>query len=332
MKLRRYTAVIVCLAALVQASANIHAQNTGDVIGNIYSTDIVAYIDDMPIRSYNIGGRTVIAVEDLRDYGFDVEWNETCRILDAEVKQRPDTPPEARIEKQVPGNVVGNIYYTDIEVYINGVDYYYESYNIGGITCVAIEDLAVMDVTEDQLLRYSTFGMRYVYDNNERSIRLYTLRSGDSLMTKYGEARINEISASYTKNEYKYTNDKNENYLFIICSMFMSDRSKWSKYVNIDTLPEDSGISGKTENGAYYIECKENKIVDFSRYSSSNGAIHNSNVMLSLILPMYVNGEMIYTDEPNCIFDLISSDYNYGEIYISEEFLENYVGYVWNEV
>lgn len=37
----------------------------GDVVGNIYSTDIMAYVDGVPIQSYNIGGKTVVCIEDL---------------------------------------------------------------------------------------------------------------------------------------------------------------------------------------------------------------------------------------------------------------------------
>ena len=48
----------------------------GDVAGYIYSTDILAYINDKPIESYNIGGKTAIIMEDLAtgeiNYGFDV--------------------------------------------------------------------------------------------------------------------------------------------------------------------------------------------------------------------------------------------------------------------
>lgn len=47
-----------------------------DVIGEALNTDITAYVDDVPIRSYNIDGWTGIVAEDLREYGFDVVWFE----------------------------------------------------------------------------------------------------------------------------------------------------------------------------------------------------------------------------------------------------------------
>ena len=38
------------ISALFTYSA--YAANAGDIAGDVYSTDIVAYVDDMPIRSF----------------------------------------------------------------------------------------------------------------------------------------------------------------------------------------------------------------------------------------------------------------------------------------
>jgi hypothetical protein len=54
----------------------------GDVIGKIYYSDIKTYIDGKPINSANIGGKTVITVEDLQYMGYYVKWDETERRLD----------------------------------------------------------------------------------------------------------------------------------------------------------------------------------------------------------------------------------------------------------
>lgn len=53
----------------------------GDIAGNYYSTDIITTVDGMEIESYNIGGRTCIAAEQLRDFGYNVIWDETARTL-----------------------------------------------------------------------------------------------------------------------------------------------------------------------------------------------------------------------------------------------------------
>ena len=53
---------ILCLPSTALAGTRI--------AGEALNTDIRAYIDEIPIRSYNIGGKTGIVAEDLRDYGF----------------------------------------------------------------------------------------------------------------------------------------------------------------------------------------------------------------------------------------------------------------------
>ena len=48
---------------------------------HIYNTDIVTYFEGREIPSYNLGGETAIVVEDLRNFGYSVEWNEKERTL-----------------------------------------------------------------------------------------------------------------------------------------------------------------------------------------------------------------------------------------------------------
>ncbi len=48
---------------------------------HIYYTDIVTNLAGREIVSYNVNGRTAIIVEDLREFGYDVVWNEEDRTL-----------------------------------------------------------------------------------------------------------------------------------------------------------------------------------------------------------------------------------------------------------
>ena len=53
----------------------------GDVIGKIYYSDIKTFVDGKPISSVNVGGKTMITVEDLQYMGYHVEWNAADRTL-----------------------------------------------------------------------------------------------------------------------------------------------------------------------------------------------------------------------------------------------------------
>ncbi|MBQ8837058.1 MAG: hypothetical protein IJ002_06090 [Clostridia bacterium] len=54
---------------------------SGSVLGYYYETDIVTYLDNKPITAYNIGGRTYIHAEQMRDFGYEVIWNADERSL-----------------------------------------------------------------------------------------------------------------------------------------------------------------------------------------------------------------------------------------------------------
>lgn len=53
----------------------------GSVLGNYYETDIVTRLDGRPITAYNIGGRTYIHAERMREWGYAVIWSEADRTL-----------------------------------------------------------------------------------------------------------------------------------------------------------------------------------------------------------------------------------------------------------
>ena len=59
------------------------------------------------------------------------------------------------------GDIIGNIYSTDIRAFINGVEV--ESYNIGGKTAVVIEDI----------IAENSHG--YIYDDNSRTLKFFSL-------------------------------------------------------------------------------------------------------------------------------------------------------------
>lgn len=172
----------------------------GDIAGYIYSTDIVAYIDGMEIPSYNIGGQTAVIAEDLTAYGFSVVWYEQRRVLHIDSVGMPEKLPEYKPEKAKNiGKKVGNIYESDITVYLNGAET--QSFNIGGKTAIIIENIGSLDYKKAPYYNVGTgidykdigYNMRFMradWDSEKREIYLFRLKKGDKINTKFGEMTV----------------------------------------------------------------------------------------------------------------------------------------------
>ena len=85
--------VLALFATILFASVTASAK-PGDIAGKIYSTDIVAYIDEMAVPSFNIGGKTVVIAEELEPYGFEVIWDGDKRTLNVNTKAMPESIPQ----------------------------------------------------------------------------------------------------------------------------------------------------------------------------------------------------------------------------------------------
>ena len=83
-----FLAALLAVGALVLPTA---AAKPGDPIGWVLYTNIVTYIDDYPIRSYNLDGNTYIVVEDLMEFGFEVTWDGSTSRLSVGEKTGPIT-------------------------------------------------------------------------------------------------------------------------------------------------------------------------------------------------------------------------------------------------
>lgn len=104
-------------------------------------SDIKAYIDYTPIKSYNVEGYTYVIAEELRNYGFDVVWSNEERSLRI-IRQELTTPIYTKELAEGYPDTQGSfyrIYDTDIKTYLNGD--VVNSYNIGGRTVVQIDEL-----------------------------------------------------------------------------------------------------------------------------------------------------------------------------------------------
>lgn len=154
------------------------------VVGNIYSTDILAYVNGKQIDSYNIGGKTAIFVEDLydwehneRSYGFTWSYNDEKRMLTVSSDGRKGFGSYDAPRGQT-GTMLGNVYATDIQVYFNGHEV--PGYNIGGRTAVCIEDLGTVDETSQNFqFGYSNYLCNFKWDEANRTVSLETYLQDD---------------------------------------------------------------------------------------------------------------------------------------------------------
>lgn len=65
-------------SGLVEGDVPLISENSipaGTPIGYYYETDIITYLDRNPITAYNVGGRTYIHAEEMRNFGYTVVWS-----------------------------------------------------------------------------------------------------------------------------------------------------------------------------------------------------------------------------------------------------------------
>lgn len=132
----------------------------GDIAGKIYATDIKTCINGVWVESYNIGGKTVVIVEDITNqYQY---WDEirTLEIYDFN-PERLVSGENSNNKKS--GTVIGDIYETDIITYFRGKGL--TSYSLDGRMAVVVEELG-----EDNT--FSDIGGRYVWSESLRTLNV----------------------------------------------------------------------------------------------------------------------------------------------------------------
>ncbi len=127
--------IIGCIIPMT-ASAKV-----GDVVGQAVHTDIVAYINHYAIPSYAANGQSCIIVEDLRNFGFDVTWDNSTRSLYIMRSASNIVNEMSVIKAEKPGTFFSDILETDIKVYANGQEI--TSYALNGYTMIPIEELTM---------------------------------------------------------------------------------------------------------------------------------------------------------------------------------------------
>ncbi|MDO5478574.1 MAG: hypothetical protein Q4G23_05355 [Clostridia bacterium] len=156
--MKKIMTLLLAFMLLVSCIVNVSAARIGDVVNKTVYTDIVAKINGYDIASYNIDGYTVIVAEDLRNYGFNVEWREAERALYITKNKAAMSVNSSYTAMEIPASQLGkkanDVLYTDIRTYIEGEAV--RSYNIGGKTVIYF----------DELRRYGAVS----YNNSERML------------------------------------------------------------------------------------------------------------------------------------------------------------------
>lgn len=141
----------ITMLLIVSLSFNAISAFGNGISGYTTKSDIVTYINNYPIRSFNINGYTAIVAEDLKFYGFDVTFDYITRVLSInnepilQIHPIADTGKTANGEEIVRyqynlGTKLYDIYSTDIKTYMNGE--LIQSFNINGLTAIYANELS----------------------------------------------------------------------------------------------------------------------------------------------------------------------------------------------
>lgn len=129
--------VIAAAAIALFGAASAHAA----VIGNVYSSDILAKINGVAVESVNIGGKTAIVLEDLDKFGAKLRYNDAARQLTVDLRELKlyDTG----VERGTVGKIVDKIWQSDITAVVN--DRHVPTFSLNGKLAAAIEDMAATE-------------------------------------------------------------------------------------------------------------------------------------------------------------------------------------------
>lgn len=169
-------AFIMIICTFFSASMPVYAK-IGDVVGTAYNTDIVAYINHYAVPSYAAYGSSFIVAEDLKNFGFNVDWDPNTRSLNIYRNKNKDASEMTVTKFEKAGSYFSDILETDISVYANGVKL--SSYAINGYTLIPLEELTMFGFVS--------------YINDERALKLWI--DGLSIRSEKQLPETSKISA-----------------------------------------------------------------------------------------------------------------------------------------
>lgn len=190
--------VCICFALTVCAAA----LRSGDIIGNILSTNIRAFINGYEIPSYNIDDRLGVVAEDLANYGFDVVWDPETSTLNLSRNEHQKITPIAvpKKEEVISGIAVAPVLYTEIVTYLDGKEV--RSFNIDGRTVIYFNELSAYgSYLYDHSISASMISYdRHGYEKNTVQSRpAEIVHAGGAIGGMAGSNSLEAMNLSYEK-------------------------------------------------------------------------------------------------------------------------------------
>lgn len=189
----------------------------------IYSTDILTTMDGIPIQGYNIGGETLISLDDLDDYGYTVAYDDSIRTLFVNKTHEADEETAPEIERSVCGNIIGYTVDTDIKAFVNG--HYIKAYVVEGKLAAAAETLGDRTKFSRYGISYSAYNMECLYNNDNRTLSINTAPSDESSY----EEKLNGLY-DYLQDNRQYilarVEEKGDEYTVVLLDENKSDGKK----------------------------------------------------------------------------------------------------------
>lgn len=254
----------------------------GDVAGDIYSTDILTVVDGVPIQGYAVEGETMIALEDLRDYGFNIYYNDNVRTLFVTKHGQPTEDFNPQIKRGAVGKKVGNYFETDIVAYVNSIKV--PTYAIDGKLVVSVEQLSRY-VGSSRQLAYVPEGeffspkdfftdayyMTYQYDDSQRLLSLTTVPHNSLSRDSVGELLLGMTTPWRVTRGCMLHNDK---YIYYSKTLggIMGGPAKYRKII-----------------------CENGIVLDALEYIRAYGLHSHTNTYTEIYNPVFsIDGESLY--------------------------------------
>lgn len=178
-------AIIFCLlfaliSPMVLANVSRASINDDRVVGRTYLTDIKAYFNEIPIKSYNIGGYTVVFCKDLINYGFDVYdlGYGNFRIISSD-----NFTTDKKSMTIINDKKIRRVYESEGDVYFNNG--LIPSYRINGETVIKMEDLSM------------TVGCRVGWNPVDRTISVNSIQTGEDLEISKGVYEVTRVQTDF---------------------------------------------------------------------------------------------------------------------------------------